>query len=76
MVAAWATWRIGHRIGDSISGHGPDADAISDGERDWTVPVALAFFTAGYVLVTVITATLAATPETSPTPVGRCSGRC
>ncbi len=66
MVAAWATWRIGHRIGDSISGHGPDADAISDGERDWTVPVALAFFTAGYVLVTVITATLAATPTTSP----------
>ena len=40
MVAAWATWRIGHRVGDSISGHGPDADAISDGERDWTVPVA------------------------------------
>ncbi len=66
MVAAWATWRIGHRIGDSISGHGPDADAISDGERDWTVPVALALFTSGYVVVTVLTSTLAATDRTAP----------
>ena len=24
----------------SISGHGPDADRIADGERDWTVPMA------------------------------------
>ena len=26
-LAAWATWRVGHRVGDSVSGHGPDADA-------------------------------------------------
>ena len=66
LVAAWATWRIGHRIGDSISGHGPDSDAISDGERDWTVPVAVACFAVGYVVVTVLTAALAATPGTAP----------
>ena len=66
LVAAWATWRIGHRIGDSISGHGPDSDAISDGERDWTVPVAMACFAVGYVVVTLLTVALAATPATAP----------
>lgn len=66
LVAAWTTWRIGHRVGESVSGHGPDADAIADGERDWTVPVAVALFTAGYALVTVVTAALAGTPATAP----------
>lgn len=66
LLGAWATWRIGHRIGDSVSGHGPDADAIADGERDWTVPVGLLLFTVGYVLVTVVTLSLAGTPETAP----------
>ena len=40
LVCGWVTWRIGHRLGDSISGHGPDAQRIADGERDWTVPAA------------------------------------
>jgi hypothetical protein len=66
LLAAWAVWRIGQRVGDSISGHGPNADAIADGERDWTVPAALALFTAGYVVTAVVTATLAATPATDP----------
>ncbi len=66
LLCAWSIWRVGHRIGDSVSGHGPDADAISDGERDWTVPVAVAVFSAGYVVVTMVTSVLAATPETSP----------
>lgn len=65
-LAAWATWRVGHRIGDSISGHGPDADAIADGERDWTVPLGVGLFTLGYVVVTLLTAALAATPDTAP----------
>ena len=69
LVAAWATWRIGHRIGDSVSGHGPDADAIADGERDWTVPVALLLFTTGYAAVTVVTASVAGSPETAPDTV-------
>lgn len=66
MVAAWATWRIGHRVGETISGHGPDADAISDGERDWTVPVGVVLFALGYAVVVVLTASLAGTPETAP----------
>jgi hypothetical protein len=63
MVCAWATWRVGLRVGDSVSGHGPNADAIADGERDWTVPAALALFTLGYALVALVTLTLAATPD-------------
>ena len=27
LLAAWAIWRLGLRVGDSVSGHGPDADA-------------------------------------------------
>jgi hypothetical protein len=65
-LCAWAVWRIGHRVGDSVSGHGPDADRIADGERDWTVPAAVALFAVGYVAVAVATTTLAATETTAP----------
>lgn len=54
-LVAWTIWRLGHRVGDSVSGHGPDADRIADGERDWTVLVATTVFTAGYLLVTILT---------------------
>lgn len=66
LVVAWTIWRIGIRVGDSVSGHGPDADAIADGERDLTVPVAASLLAAGYAVVVTVTHTLAATPETSP----------
>ena len=46
-------WRLAYRVGDSVSGHGPDADAIADGARDWTVPAATLLFTAGYTAVAV-----------------------
>ena len=65
-LAAWAVWRLGHRVGDSVSGHGPDADRIADGERDWTVPTATAAFAAGYLVVAFVTFRLAATAETAP----------
>lgn len=65
-LAAWAVWRLGHRVGDSVSGHGPDADRIADGERDWTVPTAAAAFAAGYLVVAFVTFRLAATAETAP----------
>ncbi len=55
VICAWAVWRIGHRVGDSVSGHGPDADAVADGVRDWTVPAATGLFTAAYVAVAVVT---------------------
>jgi hypothetical protein len=65
-LCAWAAWRIGHRVGDAISGHGPDADRIADGERDWTVPTAALAFTAGYLVVAVLTGVLASTATTAP----------
>jgi hypothetical protein len=65
-LCAWSAWRIGHRVGDAISGHGPDADRIADGERDWTVPMAASMFTAGYLLVAIITGVVASTPGTAP----------
>ena len=59
-------WRLGHRVGDAVSGHGPDADRISDGERDFTVPTAIALFFAGYAVVAVVVATLAAGSSADP----------
>lgn len=66
LVCAWTVWRLGHRLGDSISGHGPDAQRIADGERDWTVPLASFLYAAGYVAIAVLTLTLATTPATAP----------
>ena len=66
LLAAWSAWRVGHRVGSSISGHGPDADQIADGERDWTVPVGVATFALGYAAVAAVTVSLAGTPGTAP----------
>src|SRR3954471_6222885 len=66
LLAALLVWRLGLRLGDSVSGHGPDADAIADGMRDWTVASATAVFTLGYAGVAGVTHRLAATPATSP----------
>jgi hypothetical protein len=66
LLASVLVWRLGLRLGDSVSGHGPDADAIADGMRDWTVASATAVFTAGYAVVVVVTHHLAATPATAP----------
>ena len=52
-ISAWSMWRLGHRVGDAVSSHGPDADRISDGERDFTVPTAISLFFAGYAVVAV-----------------------
>ncbi len=65
-ISAWSMWRLGHRVGDAVSGHGPDADRISDGERDVTVPTAIALFFAGYAVVAVVVATLAAGSSADP----------
>ena len=65
-MTVWSMWRLGHRVGDAVSGHGPDADRISDGERDLTVPIAIATFFAGYAVVAVVVATLAAGTTADP----------
>jgi hypothetical protein len=66
LACAWAVWRTAYRLGDSVSGHGPDADRIADGERDWTVPVASLSFLLGYVVSAVAVTSVAATAETRP----------
>jgi len=70
LTCAWVIWRLALRVGESVSGHGPDADAIADGERDYTVPVAVALFAAGYVVVAVLAGVLAAA-ATTETSLGR-----
>ena len=66
LLAAWVVWRCGLRLGESVAGHGPDADALSDGDRDWTVPLATAVFSATYLLVAVLTLVLAGSAGTAP----------
>jgi len=66
LLAAVVVWRLGLRLGDSVSGHGPDADAIADGQRDWTVASATGLFTVGYAAVAVVTHHLASSPATAP----------
>lgn len=64
LVCAWALWRVGHKVGDSISGHGPDADRIADGERDLTVPLAALLFAIGYAVSAIVVASVAGTAAT------------
>jgi hypothetical protein len=66
LLCVWALWRTGLRVGTSVSGHGPDAEGIADGQRDLVVPWSAALLTAGYVVTAVAVATLAATPSTAP----------
>ncbi len=66
LLSAWLVWRVGLGLGESVSGHGPDADRIADGERDLTVPLATGLFTTAYVVVAVVTASLAGTTATAP----------
>lgn len=66
VLCGWVTWRVAHRVGDSIAGHGPDAEAIADGERDWTVPSAAALFAVGYLVVAILTVSLASTAASAP----------
>lgn len=65
-ICAWVIWRTGVRVGESVADQGPDADALGDGERDWTVPIAAGLFTAAYLIVAVVTGVLAGTGTTQP----------
>lgn len=63
LVLAVVCWRLGHRVGEALAAHGPDAAGIADGERDWTVPTGVGLFAAGYVVVAVVTAVVASPPD-------------
>lgn len=66
LLAAWSVWRCAVGLGESVSDHGPDAEALADGDRDLTVPNATTTFSATYVLLTVAAAVLAADGGISP----------
>jgi len=70
VACAWAIWRIGLRVGDSVSGHGPDLDALADGERDLTVPVTAGLFTLTYAVVAGVVTALAGSATTRPSTAG------
>lgn len=65
-LVAYAVWRAGQRTGERLSGHGPDAYALADGERDLTVPAGVTVFTVSYVLTAIVVAVVAGTIETQP----------
>ncbi len=65
-LAGWFTWRVGQRVGDAVSGHGPDADRLSDGERDWTVLATTICFLIGYAAVTGLAYRLAGSSIATP----------
>ncbi len=66
LLCAWVLWRVAVRVGGLVSGHGPDAHRIADGERDLTVPAASLLLGAGYTAVAVVTLLTAGTPQTAP----------
>jgi hypothetical protein len=66
MACAWAVWQTATRLGAAIADHGPDAGRIADGERDWTVPTASAFFGVSYLGVTLVTHRLAGGADVTP----------
>jgi len=59
LLCGYVVHRVARRVGAGISGHGPGAEALADGARDWTVPVALVLFTGGYAVVGGLAAALA-----------------
>ena len=63
LLIGFGLWRAGLRVGDAISGHGPDADRLADGERDWTVSAGSGLFTLGYALTVAVVGALTSTPE-------------
>lgn len=66
LLCAVAVWRSAVRVGEGLSDHGPDVHALSDGERDFTVPAGATIFAAAYVVVGVLTGVLAGTGSTQP----------
>lgn len=68
LVCVWAVWRTSLRLGTQVAGHGPDADGITDGERDWTVPASTFFAGASYLVVAVLVSSVAGAPAAVSTP--------
>lgn len=66
LICAALIARIGLRTGVHLSDHGPDAHALTDGERDWTVPAGATMFAATYAVLATLVGVLAGTSSTQP----------
>ncbi|WP_370247927.1 DUF6350 family protein [Nocardioides sp.] len=66
LLVAWSTWRSAVRVGEAVSGHGPDAARLGDGQRDLVVPTATLMFGTGYVVLAALATTLAGDAVTAP----------
>ncbi|RJS46514.1 DUF6350 family protein [Nocardioides cavernaquae] len=66
LICAFLVARIGLRTGERLSDHGPDAHALTDGERDWTVPAGATMFATTYAVLAVLVGVLAGTASTQP----------
>ncbi|WP_110240690.1 DUF6350 family protein [Nocardioides gilvus] len=66
LTLAWWTWRTGVRLGESVWAHGPDVHRIGDGERDWTVPQAVAGLVVGYLATLLVVLNLVSGPSYEP----------
>ncbi|WP_110206374.1 DUF6350 family protein [Nocardioides daejeonensis] len=66
LLCVWSVWRSALRLGENVAGHGPDAEALADGDRDWTVPVATGLFACSYLVIITLTGVLASTGAAEP----------
>ena len=66
LVCAATIWRLGVRVGEGVSGHGPDAQALAAGEKDLTVPVSAGLFLLGYVVTAMVVVSVAGSSTTAP----------
>ena len=65
-ICAWTLWRVSLRVGDAVSGYGPDVERLADGERDLTVPVTAGLLALAYAVSAAVVGAVAATPTTAP----------
>lgn len=63
---AWWVWRSALAAGERVWAHGPDAHRIDDGERDWTVPVAVLGFAGAYLASLLVVVNLTGGPTFDP----------
>lgn len=63
---AWWVWRSALALGERLWGHGPDLHRLGDGERDWTVPVAVLGFALAYLGTVLVVLNLVSGPSFAP----------
>lgn len=58
-LVLYVIWQTGLRVGGLVADHGPDADGVADGSRDFVVPTAALLYVLGYAVVALVVDALA-----------------